>query len=594
MQAGGGDDSSADLIVGVNVLSGSDRVQYNFCEVPPSSISGTVFQDGETFVTEDGLLPANFSTLRDGVLTPDDTRIPGVVLELRHTFGGTPVDASEALPGVYPAGPIRTVTGADGTYEFTGLRAGNYTVVEIHPDAYFDFIDTAGTRDGTATLAVIAVATAYGPGSLLAIGLLVLWGIAALEAPSALLVVSVLSLAVSPRYVVGLGAQPVLFGLELTGLHNLFILVNAVPFIARRPLRRLWNPVVGSYLVLLLMTFTVSTPHARLTALQPFRSFAALSLGPALFREPFDARLSRNLIGAIALLAPLSVALGCLLHVLDVYSVYRAEYTGAWRLRGATIPAHLALFGLVGTMVSFAASRKRPAYAYLAILNAVIVILTGTRGSTLAVIIVLAGYLWTQLGSLTRRHPGSRNYVRVTLAVVSVAFVLYLPNLAARFTGNPGEPDFNTSMRLIGWTFFWEEAQSNLVFGQGLGAATVANDGQVPFFRVPHNEYLRILVDGGIVGLILVAGAYVAVFLQLSRGIQYPWKRLFVGCVAAFALVAVVDNPISSQQFHLPFWLFLALLRDGMLGDGDNEAEREVEASAPESGLEARTPSVEA
>ena len=135
---GPGDDLVDDQLRGIVVSSGDVMIHYNFCEVPPASISGFVFQDGEAVLSPDGSLPADIDTLRDGIKTPDDTPIAGVTLELRYTFGGAAVHGGDALPGVYGSGPIRTTTDASGYYEFTGLRAGNYTVVEVHPAGYID------------------------------------------------------------------------------------------------------------------------------------------------------------------------------------------------------------------------------------------------------------------------------------------------------------------------------------------------------------------------------------------------------------------------------------------------------------------------
>jgi len=148
---GGGDDAAANVVAEISVLSGVALVGYDFCEVPPAKLSGFVFQDGEPLVTEDGLAPANLPSLRDGQFTPDDTPIAEVVLELRDGRTGLAIDASHALPGVYPSGPIRTTSNSDGFYEFQGLLGGReYAVYQIHPAGYVDSIDTPGTTSGQA------------------------------------------------------------------------------------------------------------------------------------------------------------------------------------------------------------------------------------------------------------------------------------------------------------------------------------------------------------------------------------------------------------------------------------------------------------
>ncbi len=130
--------------------SGQVAVDYDFYEHPPATISGWVFQDGPAIVVTQFLGPEQLITIRDGQLSPDDTPISGVWLELRSGFDGRPIDASEALPGDYPSGPIRVQTDAHGRYVFQGLPRGNYAVYQIQPEGYVDSIDTPGTTSGVA------------------------------------------------------------------------------------------------------------------------------------------------------------------------------------------------------------------------------------------------------------------------------------------------------------------------------------------------------------------------------------------------------------------------------------------------------------
>ncbi|CRK62069.1 internalin, putative [Alloactinosynnema sp. L-07] len=81
------------------------------------SVSGTVFSDGDN----------------DGLLNGTDTGIGGVTVTLTGTTAaGQPFTAT-------------TTTAADGTYSFTGVPGGSYTLTETQPAAFDDGIDTPGT-----------------------------------------------------------------------------------------------------------------------------------------------------------------------------------------------------------------------------------------------------------------------------------------------------------------------------------------------------------------------------------------------------------------------------------------------------------------
>jgi protocatechuate 3,4-dioxygenase beta subunit len=142
---------TASMISDIEIGSGQDLFEYDFCEEPPALLSGYVFIDGPPIVTNEELSPEEIAELRDGDRTPDDEPLGGVILELRQGASGDPIFVYQALPGHYAGSldaPIRVQTDANGFYQFTGLRAGTYAVVELTPEGLVDGIDTAGTLGG--------------------------------------------------------------------------------------------------------------------------------------------------------------------------------------------------------------------------------------------------------------------------------------------------------------------------------------------------------------------------------------------------------------------------------------------------------------
>ena len=142
----GGTNETNDIIVGIALPGGFDATGYDFAEIPPATISGYVFADGDAIRTA-SLDPADLRDFKDGRRTTDDTPLEGVRISLRNVLG-QPVTGDRALPGVYGEGPIEVVTDADGYYEFTGLRSAAYHVYEVQPEGYADALDTPGTTGG--------------------------------------------------------------------------------------------------------------------------------------------------------------------------------------------------------------------------------------------------------------------------------------------------------------------------------------------------------------------------------------------------------------------------------------------------------------
>ncbi len=117
----GGDVSVADRISAIPIGWGETLTEYNFCEVVPAELSGTVYLDRDA----------------DCVRDAGEEGLAGVLIEL--------LDGSGNIIS-------NTTTDADGRYSFTGLQAGEYTVRETQPSGYYQGGQTAGSGGGDASV----------------------------------------------------------------------------------------------------------------------------------------------------------------------------------------------------------------------------------------------------------------------------------------------------------------------------------------------------------------------------------------------------------------------------------------------------------
>lgn len=114
-----GDMPSNDRFTQITVGSEDEGVNYNFGEIKLGSISGHVH-----ITTPDGRCV--------GPDSPEYRAIEGATVRLQDSTGQT----------------WTTTTDEDGQYKFDGLRAGNYTVVEVTPSGYLDGAEQVGTING--------------------------------------------------------------------------------------------------------------------------------------------------------------------------------------------------------------------------------------------------------------------------------------------------------------------------------------------------------------------------------------------------------------------------------------------------------------
>ena len=100
--------------------------------------------------TPDGKVPANLSSVRDGLRTADDRPLAGVMLGAPR-WAHWPGDYGR--PGAarpLSAGCHSDSDGCNGFYQFIGLSAGNYAVYEVHPSTTRTASTTPGTTGGLA------------------------------------------------------------------------------------------------------------------------------------------------------------------------------------------------------------------------------------------------------------------------------------------------------------------------------------------------------------------------------------------------------------------------------------------------------------
>jgi uncharacterized repeat protein (TIGR01451 family)/fimbrial isopeptide formation D2 family protein len=110
-----------DSVSAIVVNPANTGTNYNFAELRPGTLSGTVFRDDSN----------------DGVQQAGEPALGGVTITLTGTD-----DLGNAIN-------TTLMTQPDGSYSFPGLRPGTYTISETTPNGYLDGKDTLGTASGT-------------------------------------------------------------------------------------------------------------------------------------------------------------------------------------------------------------------------------------------------------------------------------------------------------------------------------------------------------------------------------------------------------------------------------------------------------------
>jgi O-antigen ligase len=228
-------------------------------------------------------------------------------------------------------------------------------------------------------------------------------------------------------------------------------------------------------------------------------------------------------------------------------AVYQlATFTGINRPYGTFgHPDSAAMFFAIATVASLwlyldAGRRRADAFFTVLFAGALVATVSIDGLSTLVVMLIVFGAL----------HPGSaRDKLGpwVLAGIVVVAF--FATPLGSRRIASEsssrvtttGEPDSSLAWRLKKWKTLMPEWERSPVFGQGLGTTTTTEATAANRFagKPPHNEYLRYLVETGVVGVMMLLGALVILIRGLLRRRRIP-GTLDAGTLNAPALALVI------------------------------------------------------
>jgi O-antigen ligase len=410
-------------------------------------------------------------------------------------------------------------------------------------------------------------------GGLLALALWLGW-----RMPTGLLLLALAALAVRPQ--IYFDAPEVGIG---WGLHQTLLLVALLINTAKYGVRKVINwPILALMAVFALnLAFGDLDPKVKLPLM--FSAFGVLAL-PWMFTQVVLAPGSRRACAlTIAFLPLLSVAIGA------VQTLLGAQPFFTHRLEGATGNAAVfALLAFAGFVVALHEStrRGRPFLGLLATINLALVVLSGTRMAMFASSLFLAVYVVTS-PSLIEHWRRRWIELLVGVALVAGAALYYWPTLRWRSF------DADDGLRLSGrdeiWSLYYHQFQMSPTFGRGLGSGFVGALYWLNFaVPAPHNEYLHLLVVGGVVGGAACFAAIFWWFRQLWQTVATNDHAFLMALLPALAAYAVTDNVLIYATGLALFAYLGVLLTRSSQGAGYELAGKRRRRSSSSSGRRSR------
>ncbi len=343
---------------------------------------------------------------------------------------------------------------------------------------------------------------------------------------------------------------------DLIGAHELIIallksaglLIIALAALRTAPRADRFNP---SYAFIVM--FIDGAIHGLWPGLTPMASLRSL-IGSA---APFAAgylRLSpamRATIIRCTIIGPaITVGFGIALAAPGIRPLYSTQL-GAIRLAASSAPAFLGGFAMIAIFAGLLEYLRtgRPRNLAWIGLNYIILIATGARSPlAMAGFITLATLLITPSPFLTP----ARRFAILALGSASLGIVLMAAS-ALRVIRvvdliNLGDAGSLSNRQLI-WPFFEAAARQSPWLGWGVGAGKVvvsmkSHIGRLLGTNAAHNEYLRITVEGGVIGALLLFAMLTLWLWRGSAALPTAQRRIIRLVFLAFAVQSFTDNTL--------------------------------------------------
>lgn len=363
----------------------------------------------------------------------------------------------------------------------------------------------------------------------------------------------------------------ILFGFTVMGfdagtIYKLMLLVVTLFFVMKYglTLEYIWPLVALS--LLLFLSYTAAELHPNLSPISPFIVFLGIGAPFSLLLVRWDKKLASYMIAVIPFLPLVSVAAGMGLELLGLHTLFHVEYLGAKRLQGANMGAHLAMLAFVGLCVGLIEVKRtggqKNLYFALMGINFLIMFYTGTRGALIASSFIVIVFILDYVKDYAKGKLLALIPLLIFLAAMIAVIASQWQNILLRtFNEHSSEIGINLSGRDIAWKFFLAEAEGSEIFGNGLGASLVANDGSLfSGFTVPHNEYIRFYFDSGIIGAILFFSSLIYIILKIGKKLPLDIQVYYYSLILGVFLYSFVDNTLTTIHFVVPFCFYLAAL----------------------------------
>lgn len=351
-------------------------------------------------------------------------------------------------------------------------------------------------------------------------------------------------------------------GLDLTGVFAIaFIGFGILWLVAQGPLKTEWSPLILPLIALIALALlsVPFTPQVARGLREISRLGAILVLLVVLQQFLTTRRHQRLILGAVfaSAVVPITVAAGQALTQSGLFSAGGFErVTGTFTHPNPFATYLMMIIVLAVAVLPYVGRWSKAALVVLLVASSWALLLTYTRSAWIAVLVglLVVGFL-------------ERSVLLPILGVALVIGVLAVPTIGARFSDlsdtatASGEPVNSLEWRLQ----TWDQALSsvnNPMIGMGLRSSDQLTEAN----KLPHNDFVRMYVELGVVGLLAYLWLLVSSWRVAASAIRVAADDFgrslavgFAGIAVGFLVLSLVSN-LMSQLVLLWYFAIVAAL----------------------------------
>ena len=328
------------------------------------------------------------------------------------------------------------------------------------------------------------------------------------------------------------------------------------------------NP--GFAFVLMFFTAASHGLHPNLTVGDSIRTVIGSAAPYAFSFSRLSRRWCASIIEATIWVPTLAVGFGALLAVSGLRPMFAPDESGSVRLAGSTHPAFLAGLSMMAVYAALVELYRtgRGRYVALVGLNFVILVVTGSR-SPLFCAIMVTGISFVALKSENFTLRKRVVPLLVGLFSLPALMVLAVTSKSLRILTVLSDDNHGVSMsgRDVIWPYFEAAWNRSPLLGWGVGASKEIMDpdsltAKLLGTTAAHNEYLRMGVDGGYVGIGLVVMFMALWTWRWTRQLASTDKVITRLIMVGVSIECITDNMLIAAPATVLFvWMTAVFAR---------------------------------